>query len=634
MARDRETSRGLRVAGTRRALTLVAVAAVGVTGAVLTTAGPAYSASPGCGYGSGGPFDSAICWVDLSSFSSTIAGSPAGQPMTVDLAGGATLSFTAHLTPGPGGQVSLSPMALPTWTQAALGRAVYLHVPGKPALNALLAGNGEHLVLTDIVVRIDGTPQPAGYTMVLADAESTNVGEGLVFSADTPLQLLASVQPAGSAPPCGGGLTGVGTTTVTCRGAGAGAVGADLFRASAPTQVGAELDVGGGQAVAFGILLSQVSASVSATDRLAAADSFTVTSTVDGVLRGSTTTGTAGTASTGSATLLADPGTPATVVFDGAMAAGSTATWADYTTAWSCSRNGSDIPAGDLTVATDGSSVTVPVDAGDRLSCALAVTVPAAHLTVAAHPSSDTATRVGDTVTTDYLVTNDGAARLTGLTLTMAAFTGAGPAPIPHCPSTTLAPGATMTCTATYQPTQADMDAGSVTTTVVGQATPSGADTPLTFAPATVTLTMARAPGIHVQTEYGTPVDTNRDGVLSPGDRSPVSFVVTNTGNTTLTGLVILDPLDQRPATCPQPSLAPGATMTCTGPPHVVSAAELVTSVVPAGTTGPAGSASRGSSPALAYTGEDLTGPGRAAGALIGLGALLVLATRRRRSSC
>lgn len=79
---------------------------------------------------------------------------------------------------------------------------------------------------------------------------------------------------------------------------------------------------------------------------------------------------------------------------------------------------------------------------------------------------------VGDTVTYSFVVTNTGNVTLTDVTVTD---------PLPglsaiDCPATTLAPGESMTCTATYTVTLADAEAGEVqnTATVIGDS-PAGA---------------------------------------------------------------------------------------------------------------------------------------------------------------
>ncbi|MGH9379949.1 MAG: DUF7507 domain-containing protein [Thermoanaerobaculia bacterium] len=78
---------------------------------------------------------------------------------------------------------------------------------------------------------------------------------------------------------------------------------------------------------------------------------------------------------------------------------------------------------------------------------------------------------VGSTIEYTFVVTNTGNVTLSNITITDPLD---GLSPI-SCPGTTLAPGAEMTCTATYTVTQQDVDAGVVqnTATVTGQ-TPGG----------------------------------------------------------------------------------------------------------------------------------------------------------------
>ena len=74
---------------------------------------------------------------------------------------------------------------------------------------------------------------------------------------------------------------------------------------------------------------------------------------------------------------------------------------------------------------------------------------------------------VGETLHYSFLVTNTGNVTLAPVTIDDTEFTGHGTRPVVTCPAgaADLAPAASVTCTATYAVTQADVDAGSVTNT-------------------------------------------------------------------------------------------------------------------------------------------------------------------------
>jgi hypothetical protein len=93
-------------------------------------------------------------------------------------------------------------------------------------------------------------------------------------------------------------------------------------------------------------------------------------------------------------------------------------------------------------------------------------------------------------VTYSFLVTNTGTLTLTSVNVVETAFSGTGTAPVPSCPTTTLAPGASTTCTATYTVRQADLDAGDpIRNTAVAHGTdPTGHDVPSSPDDATVTM--------------------------------------------------------------------------------------------------------------------------------------------------
>lgn len=195
-------------------------------------------------------------------------------------------------------------------------------------------------------------------------------------------------------------------------------------------------------------------------------------------------------------------------------------------------------PSGDP-IASDPSTATVP-----------AIVNPA--LVVAKTADADTFT-TGQTIVYSFEVTNAGNVTVTDLVVTDP-MDGLGAI---DCPSRTLAPSSSTTCTGSYTATQADFDAATITNTATatGQA-PSGES--VTASPSTVTVTATGvAPAITI-------VKTVAESEYTDGTTLHYSFAVTNTGNVTLTGLAIDDPLPGLSAsTCPATTLAPSASMTC-----------------------------------------------------------------------
>ncbi|MFI0896960.1 hypothetical protein [Streptomyces sp. NPDC020983] len=106
---------------------------------------------------------------------------------------------------------------------------------------------------------------------------------------------------------------------------------------------------------------------------------------------------------------------------------------------------------GDREVVSEPDSVTLRAAARQALRLTKSVDDPRTH-------------QVGDDVTYTYTVTNTGDTELTGITVTDDRVTGV------TCAETTLAAGATTTCTGTYTVTAEDADAGSVTNTAVATA--------------------------------------------------------------------------------------------------------------------------------------------------------------------
>ena len=162
-------------------------------------------------------------------------------------------------------------------------------------------------------------------------------------------------------------------------------------------------------------------------------------------------------------------------------------------------------------------------------------------------------TGAGQTVDFEFAIVNTGTVTLSNIVISDPFFGS----PV-SCTIPTLAPGATdRTCVATYTTTQDDVNAGTITNTAsatmdapAGVGDPADQDsTAVLTGPAedaTITVTKSSDDGIYT----------------SATDSEVYTFSVTNTGNVTLTGLVLDDP--DLGFTCALDDLLPGAsTTTC-----------------------------------------------------------------------
>ena len=169
----------------------------------------------------------------------------------------------------------------------------------------------------------------------------------------------------------------------------------------------------------------------------------------------------------------------------------------------------------------------------------------------------------GETITYSFLVRNTGAVTLTNVTPNDPLLTNAGISVTPG--PQTLAPGGSVTFTATYTPTQAEIDAGRVENTATSTGTPPSGP-PIESPPDTVVVPPDQVPGLRTD-KTGTLNDLDGDGLLDAGETITYSFVVTNTGAVTLTNVTPNDPLLQEAGISVTPgpqTLAPGANATFT----------------------------------------------------------------------
>ena len=296
-----------------------------------------------------------------------------------------------------------------------------------------------------------------------------------------------------------------------------------------------------------------------------------------------------------------------------------------------------DVDAGGIT--NTGTAFGTPVNAGSQGSGAgagkpvaaqstltiPAVQTPAIGIVKSADISSFSAP--GTLVSYSYLVTNTGNVDLGSVTVSDPM---ANLSPV-SCPATTLAPAAFETCTASYTTTQADVDAGGITNTGTAFGTPvnvgsqgsgAGAGKPVA-AQSTLTIPAVQSPALSVKKSSPTA------SYSAVGNSITYDFLVTNTGNVTLSDISVSD-TETAPATqanlsavsCPEPSLAPEANETCTATYGVaqadlnngsVSDSATASGTPPASTTPVTSTPSNATVPVYLTTGLSYAGPNQVA---------------------
>ncbi|MBX3714209.1 MAG: DUF11 domain-containing protein, partial [Lysobacter sp.] len=190
---------------------------------------------------------------------------------------------------------------------------------------------------------------------------------------------------------------------------------------------------------------------------------------------------------------------------------------------------------------------------------------------IAGTPSGSTA---GSTIPYSFVVTNTGNVTITGLVIDDALLDA--PA---TCPVTTLAPGATTTCTGIHTLTQAEVDAGQVVNTATATGSLPGGGTTVS-PPDSTTTVIARTPAIAATKTATLTTDGGVAGAADVGDVITYAVTVTNTGNVTLTLDSVMDSLEGRAAvalTCAPTTLAPGQTAACNSYTYTLTDSDITT---------------------------------------------------------
>jgi uncharacterized repeat protein (TIGR01451 family)/gliding motility-associated-like protein len=220
-------------------------------------------------------------------------------------------------------------------------------------------------------------------------------------------------------------------------------------------------------------------------------------------------------------------------------------------------------------VYRDASNVSHTATASD-IATIPAVQTPVVTIDKVSNTTPNNFDGTGDILTYSITIRNTGNVTLSDLTVTDPTATVTG------SPVASLAPGVSATLSASYTVVQSDLDAGKVdnTATVTGTYHDSG-NTPHTVtASDIVTIPALQTAGISLEKSSS----TNPNTYDLAGDVLTYNLVITNTGNVTLTNLVVTDAITTISGS-PVASLAPGASVTLTAQ-HTVTQNDLNQGIV------------------------------------------------------
>lgn len=134
-------------------------------------------------------------------------------------------------------------------------------MPGKPSLYEDAEGSRASVTITNIQLLDAGGNKATGWELVTGDAESTDQGESMTWTSDQLLNLLWNSPTSAIGNACwttgpGAGLTGVGTSSVTCSSSqSSDKTGTVMLEAAAPTTLTVQLNGTGLEAMFLGVLL-------------------------------------------------------------------------------------------------------------------------------------------------------------------------------------------------------------------------------------------------------------------------------------------------------------------------------------------------------------------------------------------
>ena len=217
-----------------------------------------------------------------------------------------------------------------------------------------------------------------------------------------------------------------------------------------------------------------------------------------------------------------------------------------------------DNGARDNTATADSDQTDPPVTASDN------VPLPQGAEMTVVKSSQTTSINSPTTVSYSYLVANTSASTLTGISLVDDNITTGV-----SCPGSSLGPQTSFICTATRDVTQADIDANGSPVVDSGNLVNNVTASSNEASDATFTWSIP----IVIDPSIFMDKDSTTSEVTGPATVD-YSYLVTNTGNVTLSGIRIDDDNDEDDAACTDATLDPAASTTCSAT-HIVDQAEF-----------------------------------------------------------
>lgn len=302
-----------------------------------------------------------VCWLDMSKFNSKTAKTEAGQKMTVNLGGGLTMSFTAHYS---GGRTVVA-SKVPTWDnrKAHPGEAGHHAIFGVEGYSDFPAGskpalyqndgyqNDSKIQLSNITItEKNGQKADLRYSFVMADAESTNKDERMVYTSSSAIRQLGSYPTDDNNYRFCDPQSSDKGKTITCTGMYGDSVpqGIRLYTTSTPTQVSIEMrnsGLGSRQGAAFGVIFSQAVAKITVNGDTSATFNASVLGETGSLESGMISSGTR---ESGTLPILAAAGEKKTVRF---YLTSTTTDWSKYDVAFEGTDNGKVVSG--LAIQTD-----------------------------------------------------------------------------------------------------------------------------------------------------------------------------------------------------------------------------------------------------------------------------------------